>query len=240
MGDPDRERVPDRHRGQVGAFRSETGLGAGSMFAFHGERIIFARSRGVNCGRPLERNAVLCFHSLRLVLGGRTLPVSLLARDGVLIASCLDLAPDEARAVFAGRGLAPESDDPGPVREMIADLRRYEAGESDRWRSQVRFEIGTPFQRAVWERIAEIPSGETRTYAELAAEVGSTGGARAAGSACGRNPIPLRIPCHRVVAAEGGLGGFTGRIETKRALLEHEGAVGFHSPLFPPPLDQGG
>jgi methylated-DNA-[protein]-cysteine S-methyltransferase len=83
---------------------------------------------------------------------------------------------------------------------------------------------GTPFQRRVWEAIRRIPTGETVTYAELARHVGS--GARAVANACGANPLPLLIPCHRVVA-KNGLGGFMqGRenssLDIKRWLLEHE------------------
>lgn len=85
---------------------------------------------------------------------------------------------------------------------------------------------GTQFQRRVWDGIAEIPCGETRTYGELAQAIHS--GPRAVGNACGANPYPLVVPCHRVVASGGGLGGF-GRggggplLEIKRWLLAHEG-----------------
>jgi methylated-DNA-[protein]-cysteine S-methyltransferase len=85
-------------------------------------------------------------------------------------------------------------------------------------------DAGTVFERRVWATIAAIPSGWTRTYGAIAAELGSS--ARAVGGACRRNPVPLRIPCHRVVAAQG-LGGFAGDrngrlLEIKRWLLAHE------------------
>lgn len=84
---------------------------------------------------------------------------------------------------------------------------------------------GTPFQRQVWQALQAIPPGETLTYGELAARIGS--GARAVGNACRANPCPLVVPCHRVVARKG-LGGFAGEIsgrklEIKRWLLQHEG-----------------
>jgi methylated-DNA-[protein]-cysteine S-methyltransferase len=84
---------------------------------------------------------------------------------------------------------------------------------------------GTAFQRRVWAGISAIPSGETRTYGELAVSVGS--GPRAVGGACGANPYPVVVPCHRVVAASGGLGGFAGNrggflLDVKRWLLDHE------------------
>lgn len=82
---------------------------------------------------------------------------------------------------------------------------------------------GTEFQRSVWEALRAIPPGRTRSYGELAAQVGRPGGARAVGQACGANPIPLLIPCHRVLAAQGRLGGFSGGLAWKRRLLEREG-----------------
>lgn len=85
---------------------------------------------------------------------------------------------------------------------------------------------GTPFQRRVWARIAEIPHGETRTYGALAEALNSA--PRAVGGACGANPYPLVVPCHRVVASGGGLGGFARQrggllLDIKRWLLVHEG-----------------
>ncbi|MBY0429883.1 MAG: methylated-DNA--[protein]-cysteine S-methyltransferase [Rhodospirillales bacterium] len=87
--------------------------------------------------------------------------------------------------------------------------------------------LGTTFQRKVWEALCRIPYGEIRRYGELAAEIGSA--PRAIGGACGRNPIPILIPCHRVVAGNGGLGGYSGwdGIETKRFLLGLEGVAGY-------------
>lgn len=85
---------------------------------------------------------------------------------------------------------------------------------------------GTPFQRRVWNGIAAIPAGGTRTYGELAQAIGS--GPRAVGNACGANPFPVVVPCHRVVASGGGLGGFARNrggflLDVKRWLLRHEG-----------------
>lgn len=87
---------------------------------------------------------------------------------------------------------------------------------------------GTHFQRKVWQEIAAIPSGHTTSYGELAKAVKS--GPRAVGGACGANPYPLIVPCHRVIAASGGLGGFARQrggflLDTKRWLLEHEHAL---------------
>jgi len=85
--------------------------------------------------------------------------------------------------------------------------------------------LGTPFQRSVWRAIANIPCGQTSTYGELAIAIGRPNSARAVGAACGANPIPLIIPCHRVVGSDGSLTGFGGGLEQKRWLLEHEGAL---------------
>ena len=83
--------------------------------------------------------------------------------------------------------------------------------------------LGTPYQQRVWQAISQIPCGETRTYTELAQQIGS--GPRAVANACGANPLPLLVPCHRVVA-KNGLGGFMqgfeGGLEIKKWLLAHE------------------
>ena len=84
---------------------------------------------------------------------------------------------------------------------------------------------GTDFQRKVWREIEKIPLGRTKTYLEIAKAIGKPGASRAVGSACGANPIPLFVPCHRVVASNGGLGGFSGGLDIKRKLLQMEGVL---------------
>jgi AraC family transcriptional regulator of adaptative response/methylated-DNA-[protein]-cysteine methyltransferase len=81
---------------------------------------------------------------------------------------------------------------------------------------------GTAFQEAVWQALSRIPAGETRTYAELAALAGRPAAVRAAGSACGANPLALVVPCHRAKRGDGTLGGYAYGLERKRALLERE------------------
>jgi AraC family transcriptional regulator, regulatory protein of adaptative response / methylated-DNA-[protein]-cysteine methyltransferase len=83
---------------------------------------------------------------------------------------------------------------------------------------------GTAFQLRVWRELQRIPRGETRTYGALADAVGAPGGARAVGQACGNNPVAVVVPCHRVVPAAGGLGGYAWGVEKKRALLDNEQA----------------
>jgi AraC family transcriptional regulator of adaptative response/methylated-DNA-[protein]-cysteine methyltransferase len=81
---------------------------------------------------------------------------------------------------------------------------------------------GTAFQLRVWQELQRIPRGETRSYGEVAEAVGVPSGARAVGTACGSNPVGVVVPCHRVVTADGGLGGYAWGVEVKRALLERE------------------
>ncbi len=83
---------------------------------------------------------------------------------------------------------------------------------------------GTEFQIKVWNELKKIPIGETKTYKEIAKLIGSPKAARAVANACGKNPYPIAIPCHRVVRSDGGLGGYSGKggVETKRQLLENE------------------
>ena len=83
---------------------------------------------------------------------------------------------------------------------------------------------GTPFQQSVWEALLAIPYGETWSYGGLARDLGRPNAARAVGAANGRNPLPIVIPCHRVIGSSGGLTGFGGGLDTKRTLLELERA----------------
>ena len=84
---------------------------------------------------------------------------------------------------------------------------------------------GTEFQRSVWREIEKIPFGKTKTYLEIAKAIGKPGASRAVGSACGANPLPLLVPCHRVLASNGGLGGFSGGLDIKKKLLRMEGVL---------------
>ena len=85
--------------------------------------------------------------------------------------------------------------------------------------------VGTAFEMKVWQAIRDIPWGQTRTYGEVAAAIGSPGAARAVGGACGKNPVPLIVPCHRVVGSNGSPGGYTGGLEIKKTLLRIEGSL---------------
>lgn len=116
---------------------------------------------------------------------------------------------------------------PDPVsRETASQLTAYFEGRLTAFDLPIRFRGGGPLDRAVWDAMRRIPWAETRTYADLASETG--GIARAVGTACGRNPIPIVVPCHRVVGSDGRLVGFSGGagIATKSWLLDFERGQG--------------
>jgi methylated-DNA-[protein]-cysteine S-methyltransferase len=109
----------------------------------------------------------------------------------------------------------------GPVAEAVRQLREYFSGR------RTEFDLplapqGTTFQRGVWRQLQEIPYGETISYGELAKRVGNPKASRAVGAANGQNPIPIVIPCHRVIGSNGKLTGFGGGLPTKEALLALE------------------
>lgn len=111
---------------------------------------------------------------------------------------------------------------PAPLAAALAQLEEYFAGR--RRTFDVPLELdGTEFQRSVWRGLAEIPYGETVSYAEMAMMVGRPHAYRAVGQANGANPVPIVLPCHRVVASGGRLGGYGGGLGMKRQLLELEG-----------------
>jgi O-6-methylguanine DNA methyltransferase len=97
------------------------------------------------------------------------------------------------------------------------------AGRAPRSFPPLDLSAGTPFQQTVWRALGKIPVGQTLSYGEIARAIGKPKAVRAVGGACGANPIPVLVPCHRVVAANGKLGGFSGGLDWKRTLLEHEG-----------------
>ena len=112
-------------------------------------------------------------------------------------------------------------DEIGPNRAAIEQILEYLA--SERTHFDVPLDLrGTPFQRAVWDALLEIPYGESRSYADVARAVGRPKAQRAVGSANSANPVSLIVPCHRVIAADGSLGGYGGGQELKARLLAME------------------
>jgi len=128
-------------------------------------------------------------------------------------------------------GWSPEQEPTPLLKEAKRQLDAYFDGDL------TRFDLpfaphGSPFQKRLWKALEEIPYGETRTYGELATSLVSS--ARAVGTACGRNPLPILVPCHRVLAAGGGMGGYSGDggLRTKKALLVLEGAMSVEAGLM--------
>lgn len=109
--------------------------------------------------------------------------------------------------------------------EEIAQLFQQIEEWLDGRRDQVEVALdltGTPFQQRVWRHLQKIPRGQTWSYAELARRVGNPLAVRAVAGACARNPVAILVPCHRVIAKDGGLGGYGGGLSRKRALLDRE------------------
>jgi methylated-DNA-[protein]-cysteine S-methyltransferase len=114
---------------------------------------------------------------------------------------------------------------PAQLDEVRRELDQYFEGERHDFDLPLDWGLSHGFRSKVLHNIARIPYGETATYAEMAAEAGSPNAYRAAGSACGSNPIPVVVPCHRVVPTGGGLGGYGGGLDLKQYLLRLEGAL---------------
>lgn len=113
-----------------------------------------------------------------------------------------------------------ESDDRA-FPDAVEQLAAYFAGELTEFDLKLDM-IGTPFQRRVWEALLTIPYGETRSYGEIARQIGSPGAFRAVGLANGHNPVGIIVPCHRVIGSNGSLTGYGGGLDRKRALLALE------------------
>lgn len=151
----------------------------------------------------------------------------LLVTDGEGAVRALDFADYEPRMLRLLRrhcGHAPtlrEGRAPEPVRKSV---EAYFAGDVRALDDVIVKTGGTAFQKSVWAALRAIPAGETRSYGQLAAAIGSPKAVRAAGLANGQNPIAVIVPCHRVIGANGALTGYAGGIERKRWLLAHEGA----------------
>lgn len=137
-----------------------------------------------------------------------------------------ELAEDVASRHVAGRHVAGRHAAEEHIEEAARQLEEYLAGERREFTVPVDFSgVATPFRRRATEALAQIPYGETITYAQLAALAGNPRAVRAAASACARNPLPILYPCHRVIRSDGSLGEYRGGAETKRALLEMERAL---------------
>ncbi|WP_052489291.1 methylated-DNA--[protein]-cysteine S-methyltransferase [Streptomyces sp. 150FB] len=145
-------------------------------------------------------------------------PLTLVATDGLL--SGLYMVGQRHRPAQETFGERDER----PFTEVVRQLGAYFDGELTDFDLPMRMH-GTEFQRGVWDRLCRIPYGETRSYGQLALELGKPGASRAVGLANGKNPIGIIVPCHRVIGSTGGLTGYGGGLDRKQRLLAFEGAT---------------
>jgi methylated-DNA-[protein]-cysteine S-methyltransferase len=134
---------------------------------------------------------------------------------------------------FPGRGgpFDARARDDDALSTARGQLEEYFAGVRTQFELELDLSVGTPFQRSVWERLRVIPHGVTLSYGELAGALGRPDRTRAVGAAIGRTPVPIIVPCHRVIGANGDLTGYLGGLQRKRALLDLEAAVSRREPL---------
>ena len=152
----------------------------------------------------------------RLILPSPIGDLALESADGVTLRAIL---------FDGGGGAEPTADPPGVLARAAAQLREYFAGQRQVFELPLGAK-GTPFQTRVWDLVAAIPYGTTVTYGSLAARMGLTPGAsRAIGGANGSNPLPIVVPCHRVIGADGTLTGYAGGLPRKQLLLQLEGVL---------------
>lgn len=138
----------------------------------------------------------------------------------------IGIGPNHPQALFTwlARHVSPQP--PGEDPPALADATRQMREYFGRQRRQFNLPLdmhGTPFQQEVWTAVADVPYGTTVTYGQIAAQIGRPKAARAVGAANGANPLPIVIPCHRVIGAGGALTGYGGGLETKATLLRLEG-----------------
>ncbi|MGY1703840.1 methylated-DNA--[protein]-cysteine S-methyltransferase [Geodermatophilus sp. SYSU D00697] len=149
------------------------------------------------------------------VTGSPIGPLTPVAEDGALVALFMDLPGRPPDPAVLG-----ERDDTG-LTDVVRQLEEYFSGDRTAFDLALR-PSGNDLQLAVWRLMTEIPYGETRSYGSLATRLGDRTLAQAVGAACGRNPLPVVVPCHRVVGADGSLVGFGGGLHRKRLLLDLE------------------
>ncbi|MDF3199665.1 methylated-DNA--[protein]-cysteine S-methyltransferase [Pseudomonas sp. 1912-s] len=143
--------------------------------------------------------------------------LTLVARAGKLTA----ILWEKERPNRVRLGALQEVNNSPVLQETERQLKEYFAGTRNRFELELDF-AGTEFQKKVWQALLTIPFGETRSYSQIAAQIGNPKAVRAVGAANGRNPISIVAPCHRVIGASGGLTGFAGGLEAKQYLLALE------------------
>lgn len=158
--------------------------------------------------------------------------MGMIASDNGVRAIILPKATQHAARIELDRalsGLAPIVRNAGHAGGLLDDaaaqLREYLAGTKREIQFPFDLSAGSRFQQRVWQALLRIPYGRVRSYRWVAIRVGGLGYARAVGQAVGANPVPILVPCHRVVSQDGSLGGFSGGLRTKRRLLALEGTL---------------
>lgn len=159
------------------------------------------------------------FYKVFATAAGR---VGILGSEAGLRRATLPQRSEEAALGLLGGDAKRTGPVPPYVDDLIENYRAYFSGRRVDFTCDLDFNGATPFQQRVWRAARLIPYGETRSYKWVAARAGNEDAARAVGQALGKNPLPIIIPCHRVLAADGGPGGFTGGLEMKRRLLKLE------------------
>lgn len=144
--------------------------------------------------------------------------MSILLRRAVKLPVRVEFAAGRVCAVTLLRGARRQE---LPV-ALARQLCRYFEGECVSFRVPLDLSGGTEFQRKVWRALQTIPYGQTRSYAWVAKKIGQPGAVRAVGAACGANPVPVMVPCHRVLRSDGSLGGFSAGLGWKKRLLALE------------------
>jgi len=158
----------------------------------------------------------------RTILKSPVGPLGLVSRDERLAAIMFlpqpRMLPYLVERTYGNAG----EENSAPLAQPIEQLEEYFAGRRLVFRLPLDLDQGTPFQRRVWKALLDIPYGTTVTYKDVAAAISQPSAVRAVGSANGSNPIPIVVPCHRVIAAGGKIGGYGGGIPVKTKLLDIE------------------
>jgi len=152
--------------------------------------------------------------------------VGIASSPGGLLALTLP-QPTQERALkpLLGQWGKEQSYDDPRLDDLKTKLQRYFDGQQVLFDETLDLREATAFQRRVWLVVRDIPYGETRSYGQIARQVGSPGAARAVGQAMAANPVPIVVPCHRVIGSDGDLRGFGGGLDLKRRMLKLEGAL---------------
>ena len=177
---------------------------------------------GVRNDREISMNKKLKYTIFKTEMGW----VGILASEQGLLGTTLPQSASQEAGMSLGDNLNEADRTPQLFEDLVERLKLYFRGHRTPFPDDLDLSAGTPFQREAWQTTALIPFGETRSYLWIASQMGKPGAARAVGQALGNNPLAIIVPCHRVVASDGGLGGFGGGLEMKQSLLRLEASSG--------------